>query len=341
MHNDLHLASSGAHDASRRRWLAHAMAMTAAAALSFATRANDRYPAKPIRLLVGFPPGGGADFVARQLAQHLGQALNASIVVENKPGANGVIAASEVARATADGLTLLLGVTASQTISPVLSQKVPYDPLRDFTPITNVGSTPLVLVVNPKLPVKNAKEFVAYVNASAEPVPYGSAGAGNITHMAAELFIQNTGLTKLRHIPYKGSSQVLTDLLGGHVAAYFDTLPSSLPYIQSGQLRALGVSSRERSPSAPDIPTLEESGITGYQTTTWFGLFAPPRLTPALTQTLNEAALKGLGQADARKALTARGIDVSLNSPERFRAEIESELERWRNLTSVAKISLD
>lgn len=326
----------------RRQWVRDTLALAASTVLPFsAWAASGKYPEKPIRLLVGFPPGGGADYVARQLAQHLGQTLNANIVVENKPGANGVIAASEVARAAADGYTLLLGVTASQTISPVLSQKVPYDPLRDFTPICNVGSTPLVLVVNPKLPVKNAKDFVAYVNSSREAVPYGSAGNGNITHMAAELFIQNTGLSNLRHIPYKGSSQVLTDLLGGHVAAYFDTLPSSMPYIQNGQLRALGVSSRERAPSAPDIPTLDEAGITGYNTTTWFGLFAPPKLNAQVVQTLNDATRKSFDSADARKSLTARGVEPILNLPDQFKSEIEAELGRWRAVTAAAKISLD
>ncbi len=326
----------------RPDWLSHPAALTAAATLApFAAFANERYPARPIRLLVGFPPGGGADFVARQVAQHLGQTLNTSVIVENKPGANGVIAASEVARAAADGYTLLLGVTASQTISPVLSQKVPYDPLRDFTPISNVGSTPLVLVVNPKLPVKTAREFVAYVNNSSESVPYGSAGTGNITHMAAELFIQNTGVTRLRHIPYKGSSQVLTDLLGGHVAAYFDTLPSALPYIQNGQLRALGVSSRERSASAPNIPTLDEAGIAGYNTTTWFGVFGPPQLSAPLVQTLNEALKKSLSAPEAHKLLTARGVEPILNSPERFRSDMEAELGRWRAVTAAAKITLD
>lgn len=321
----------------RRQWLACA----AGAALPIAAQANARYPDRPIRLIVGFPPGGGADFVARQVAQQLGKTLGGSVVVDNKPGANGVIAASEVVRAPADGYTLLLGVTASQTISPALLRKSPYDPLRDFTAISNVGSTPLVLVVNPKLPVTNAKEFVAYVNGSREPVPYGSAGTGNITHMAAELFIQTTGLTRLRHIPYKGSNQVLTDLLGGHVAAYFDTLPSSLPQIQSGHLRALGVTSRERSPSAPDIPTLDESGITGYDTTTWFGLFAPPQLSASLRQGLHDALVKSFDGAEARKTLTTRGVQPILNTPDAFQAELETELNRWRATAATAHITLD
>ena len=204
------------------------------------------YPERPIRLVVGFTPGGGADFVARQVAQALGPALGTTVVVDNKPGANGTIAAAEVARAPADGYTLLLGVTASQSISPALMPKLPYDPLRDFTAITQVGYTPLVLVVNPKMPVKTVGEFLRHVATSAEPVAYGSAGNGNITHLGAELFVQSTGATNLRHVPYKGSSQVITDLIGGHIGAYFDTLPSSLPFIQSGQLRALGVTSRER-----------------------------------------------------------------------------------------------
>jgi tripartite-type tricarboxylate transporter receptor subunit TctC len=299
------------------------------------------YPARPIRLIVGFPPGGGADFVARQVAQNLAQALDASVVVDNKPGANGTLAAADVARLPADGYTLLLGVSASQSISPVLGPKLPYDPLRDFTPITQVGYTPLVLVVNPRMPVKTVGEFVRYANSASEPLTYGSAGTGNITHMAAELFVQSTGTTGLRHIPYKGSSQVITDLLGGHIAAYFDTLPSSLPFIQSGQLRALGVSSDERSSAAPEIPTMREAGVADYHATTWFGVFAPAGLSAELTQRLHEAIRNGMGSAAARQTLSSRGVEPVLDAPAHFRAELEADIARWREVTRKAKLSLD
>ena len=299
------------------------------------------YPDRAIRLLVGFPPGGGADHVARQVAQHLSQATGVPVVVDNKPGANGTIAASEVARMPADGYTLLLGVSASHSISPVLMPKLPYDPLRDFTPITQVGYTPLVLVVNPTTPVKTVEEFVRYVNASSEPVMYGSAGTGNITHMAAELFVQASGATKLRHVPYKGSSQVITDLIGGHVGAYFDTLPSALPFIQSRQLRALAVTSRERAAAASDIPTLREAGMAGYEAITWFGVLAPAKLAPDVADRIQGALRDSMGTPEARQALRVRGIEPVLDTPAKFRAELEADIERWRTVTRKAGITLD
>ncbi|MNX86804.1 Tripartite tricarboxylate transporter family receptor [compost metagenome] len=299
------------------------------------------YPDRPIRLIVGFPPGGGADFVARQVAQRLGEALNASVVVDNKAGANGTIAAAEVARAAADGYTLLLGVTASQSISPALSSRLPYDPLRDFTPITQVGYTPLVLVVNPKLPAKTLEDFLRYAKASKTPVPYGSAGTGNITHMAAELFVQSSGVSNFQHIPYKGSSQVITDLIGGRVDAYFDTLPSSLPFIQSGQLQAIAVTSPARSDTARDIPTVQEAGVPGFQTTTWFGVLAPPKLDATLTSRLYEALKKGLDTPEARQALVTRGVEPVLDTPAQFSDELKTDLQRWRDVARKANIKLE
>ena len=300
-----------------------------------------QFPERPIRLVVGFPPGGGADFVARQVAQNLGQALGASVVVENRPGANGTIAATDVSRSAADGYTLLLGATASQSISPALMPKLPYDPLRDFTPITMVGSTPLVLVVNPKMPARTVSEFLAQVSAGEKPLTYGSAGTGNITHMTAELFVQSTGATRLQHIPYKGSSQVITDLLGGHVGAYFDTLPSSLPFIRNGQLRALAVTSGERAGAAPQIPTMQESGVAGFNATTWFGVLAPAKLSAELTSRIHEALRTSASTPEARQALKDRGVEPVFDTPAHFQAELEEDLARWREVTRKAKISLD
>jgi tripartite-type tricarboxylate transporter receptor subunit TctC len=299
------------------------------------------YPDRTIHLLVGFPAGGGADFVARQVAQSLGPALGTTVVVDNRPGANGTIAAAEVARASADGYTLLLGVTASQSISPVLTPKLSYDPMRDFTPITEVGYTPLVLVVNPTTPVKTVAEFLHYVNTSSVPITYGSAGSGNITHMAAELFAQSTGTTNLRHIPYKGSNQVITDLMGDHINAYFDTLPSSLPFIRGGQLRALGVTSKERAGAAPDIPTMQEAGVTNYEATAWYGLLAPSKLSPTVVDQIYEALRKSMGTPEARQAMTIRGVEPVLDNPKHFQSELEADLARWREVTRRANITLD
>jgi len=326
------------HRINRRQAVLGGLSCLAAASLPARAAA---YPERPVRLLIGFTPAGGADIVGRLVAQRLGQVLPGNIIVENKAGANGTIAAADVARSPADGYTLLLGVTASQSISPVLMSKPPYDPLRDFTPISLVGFTPLVLVVNPKLPVKSVGEFIAYAKASKEPVPYGSAGIGNITHMAAELFVQTTGATQLRHIPYKGSGQVITDLIGGQVQAYFDTLPSSLPFIQSGQLRALAVTGQSRSPAALEIPTMQEAGLAEYSPTTWFGVLAPPKLDSTIAQQIQTALQQGFSDADSRKGLTMRGVEPVLNSSAQFRADLEADLGRWREVTRKAGITLD
>lgn len=301
------------------------------------------YPEKPIRLVVGFPAGGGADYVARQVAKELGDAFGQAVVVDNKPGANGIIAASEVARATADGHTLLLGVTATQSINPNLYPKLPYDPVRDFTPVTEVGFTPLVLVINPKLPAKSVGEFIAYVKQHDGPVSYASAGNGNITHMAAELFVQSSGASQLSHVPYKGSSQAITDLLGGQVAAYFDTLPSSMPFIQSGQLRALGLTSATRSSALPQLPTIQESGVPGmssYEATAWFGLFGPAKMPAEVTRKLYEALRTAFNRPEARNAMAGRGIELVVDEPAHFGEMLREDVERWKRVTTNAGISL-
>ncbi|CAM4141882.1 Tripartite tricarboxylate transporter substrate binding protein [Bordetella tumbae] len=317
---------------------AASMILLTAAAPQTAEAAD--FPNKPIRLIVGFPPGGGADFVARQVAQQLGETLRTSVVVDNKPGANGTIAASEVARSAADGYTLLLGVTASQAISPALTPSLPYDAIKDFTPITQIGYTPLVLVVNPKLPVKSLADFLQYAKDSKKPIIYGSAGVGNITHLAAEMFLQSAGVTNFQHVPYKGSAQVITDLIGGRVDAYFDTLPSSLPYIQSGQVRALAVTSTERASNAPSIPTAQEAGVPGFHTTTWFGVFGPAKLSPQITEALYKAMRNGMGSKAATESMITRGVQPVLDRPDEFATELQADLKRWREVAGKANISL-
>ncbi|MET0542696.1 MAG: tripartite tricarboxylate transporter substrate binding protein [Variovorax sp.] len=314
----------------------------AVACLGFATTAQSAgYPEKPIRLVVGFPAGGGADYVARQVAKNLSELLGQGVLVENKPGANGIIAATDVARAPADGYTLLLGVTATQSINPALYSKLPYDPLRDFTPITEVGFTPLVLVVNPKLPVRTVPEFIAYVKQNEGSLSFASAGNGNITHMAAELFIQSTGIQKLQHVPYKGSSQAITDLMGGQVTAYFDTLPSSMPFITSGQLRALGVSGGERSAAVPQVPTIQEAGVAGYEATAWFGLFGPAKMPAEVTNKLYQALRTSFAGTEAKQQMASRGIELVVDEPAHFGQMLKEDVARWKNVTTKAGITLE
>jgi tripartite-type tricarboxylate transporter receptor subunit TctC len=322
---------------SRRRLLR--LWVLLAAALAFPLHAAETDG--PIRLLVGFPPGGGADFVARQVARYLTDELKQTVVVENKPGANGIIAATEAAHALPDGHTLLLGVTATQSINPNLYSKLPYDPINDFTPISNVGFTPLVLVVPPSMPVKSVPDFVNHVKQSSGPVYFASAGNGNITHMAAELFIQSTGTTKLSHIPYKGSSPAITDLLGGRVSAYFDTLPSSMPFIKSGQLRALGVTSAHRASALDKVPTIQEQGVPGYEATAWFGVFGPRGLKPEVTQRLYKALHHAFNQPQAREVMANQGLEVDINTPQQFGEMLKADVARWHNVTAQAHIKLD
>jgi tripartite-type tricarboxylate transporter receptor subunit TctC len=323
--------------------MAAAFRLCAALAIAASTFAahGAGYPDRAIRLVVGFPPGGGADYVARQVAKNLTQALGQNVVVENKPGANGIIATTFVAHAAPDGYTLLLGVTATQSINPNLYSTLPYDPVRDFTPVSNIGFTPLVLVVNPNLPVKNVPDFVQYVKAHKGPVYFASAGNGNITHMAAELFILSTGTSKLSHIPYKGSSPAITDMLGGRVSAYFDTLPSSMPFIRSGQLHALGVTSAQRATALPDLPTIQEQGVAGYEATAWFGVFGPASMDPAITNRLYEALHGSFDTPDARKLMENQGIEVVTDKPEHFNAMLKADVKRWHTVTTQAHIKLD
>ena len=315
-------------------------AALAIVACSFAAHGAG-YPDRPIRLLVGFPPGGGADYVARAVAKNLTQTLHQNVVVENKPGANGIIATTEVAHAPPDGYTLLLGVTATQSINPNLYSTLPYDPVRDFTPVSNIGFTPLVLVVNPKLPVKNVADFVQYVKDHQGPVYFASAGNGNITHMAAELFILSTGAKQLSHIPYKGSSPAISDLLASRVSAYFDTLPSSMPFIRSGQLHALGVTSAQRANALPDLPTIQEQGVAGYEATAWFGVFGPGTMSPAITQRLYEALHSAFDTPNARKLMENQGIEVVTDTPRHFDAMLKADVKRWHTVTTQAHIKLD
>jgi tripartite-type tricarboxylate transporter receptor subunit TctC len=322
-----------------KRHLLRLGALIASAACAWSAHAAESDG--PIRLLVGFPPGGGADFVARQVARYLTQEMGQSVVVENKPGANGIIAATEAAHAAPDGRTLLLGVTATQSINPNLYKKLPYDPVRDFTPIGNIGSTPLVLVVPPSLPVRSVPDFISYVKHHDGPVYFASAGKGNITHMAAELFILSEGIRNMTHVPYKGSSPAITDLMAGRVSAYFDTLPSSMPFIKSGQLHALGVTSAHRAQALDTVPTIQEQGAKDYEATAWFGLFGPAKLSPAVTQRIHQALVRAFAQPQAQQMMANQGLEVDIDTPQQFGAMLKADLARWHAVTTQAHITLD
>jgi len=321
----------------RRAGLRVALAGTAALLLGLPAFAADAWPSKPIKLEVGFTAGGAVDNVARQVGQALGPRLGQSLVVENRAGATGTLAADNVAKATPDGYTLLLGTQSTMLVAPALYPKLPFKPLEDLTPISLIASVPLVLVVNPAVPVHNVKELIALARAEKGELAYASSGQGGPQHVATELLDQMAGVHMV-HVPYKGESLAMNDVMGGQVKVMFGNLPTLLPAIQSGKLRAIAVSSLQRSEAAPDIPTIAESGLPGFEALTWFGLFAP-RGTPApvITRLYNEVHTS-LADATTRDRLRAQGLTVVGSDPEHFRQYMKTESVKWGKLVASAKI---
>ena len=297
------------------------------------------FPVRPVRVVVGYAPGGGVDDVARILSQPLGDALGQPVVIDNRPGANGLIASEAIARGTPDGYTLLM-VTSSHAINPFAYPKLPYDTLRDFQPVSEIASAALVMVVPVESPAKTVAEFVSYAKRRAGELHYASAGLGNITQLAAELFDSMTGI-KMGHVPYKGSGPALVDLLGGRVDVYFPPLPSALPHVKAGRLRALGVTGARRSAPAPDVPTMAEQGIAGYEAASWYGLVAPPGTPDAVVRRLHEAVRKALATPGVAEKLAAQGVDVIGSSPAEFDEKIRSDITKWRRVFKEADIRVE
>lgn len=306
--------------------------LTAAASLTTA----QSYPNKPIRYIVGFPPGGSTDLIARTAATKLSEQIGQQVVVENRPGAGGTIAAEIAARATPDGYTLMhAGMTMA--INPALRKNLPYVPLRDFAPVTLLSKLPNVLVVNNSFPAKNVAEFIAHAKANPGKVSYGSSGVGAVPHLSMELFKKLAGID-IVHVPYKGSAQVLTDLLGGQIPVMFDNLPANLPHIKAGRIRALGIPSAKRNPQLPDLPTFIESGVAGFEVTGWLGMFAPAATPRAVIATLNAHMVKALNAPDTQKRLAEHGAEASPTTPAEFGALLKSETVRWAQVIKDAGV---
>ena len=312
------------------------------ALLAFAnvTFAAQPYPTKPIRMLVGTAPGGPIDFSARLAAQKLSEALGQVVVVDNRTGASGTIATEQVARTTPDGYTLLMASAATQCITPHLYRKLAYDTLKDFTPISTVTGVSYVFVVNPSMPVKSVKEFIALAKARPGQLRFGSAGSGSVTHLAPELFRSMAGI-ELLHVPYKGAGPAMIDLLAGQLDFMFDSLLTSIPLVKAGRLRALAQTGAKRSGLLPELPTVADSGLPGYDSSTWFGLVGPARMPRDIVMKLNAALVHGLAQPDFRERLLNQGIDPIGNSPEEFAALIRSELPKWGKIVQIAGAKLD
>jgi len=327
-------------NSSRRAHLGAALALTLPAIAPSIARAQS-WPGRPIKLIVGFAPGGGTDIVSRILATKLSEILGQQVLVENRSGAAGTIAADLVAKSAADGYTLLAGHANSNAIAPNVMTKVPFDALNDFTPITYIGYTPNVLVIHPSIPAKSVEELVALAKSKPGVLTYASSGVGSTQHLAGALFNQISG-TQMTHIPYKGSGQAVVDLVAGQVNVNFDTLPPVLEHIRAGKLRALAISSSKRMPQLPDVPTFEEKGIRGFDVTNWYSLMGPKGLPREIVSKLDDAMKKALSYADVRSKLEPQGVLIGgAPTPEAFREFIRAENAKYAKLTRELNVRAD
>jgi tripartite-type tricarboxylate transporter receptor subunit TctC len=318
--------------------------LSLALALSPALSLAQGYPSKPVRLVVPFPAGGATDLLARSLAQRLGQSLGQAVVVENKSGGGGSLGSSEVAKAAPDGYTLLIATSSTHAIGPHLNPKLPYKttgPNSDFTPIAHVADATNVLLVPLDLPVKNVKELIAYAKARPGQLNYASSGNGTIVHLTTEAFKSQAGIF-VTHIPYRGTALAIPDLVSNKIQMLFDSIVSGMPHVKDGKLRALAVTGRARSSLAPELPTVAESGLPGFVSTTWFGIYAPRGLAGDITAKLNAEFNKAMQSADVRERFARLGADVApANTPSQFSALVQADSDRWAAIIRERKITLD
>jgi tripartite-type tricarboxylate transporter receptor subunit TctC len=302
------------------------------------------YPSKPIRLVVPFPAGGATDLLARSLAQRLGQGLGQTVVVENKAGAGGSLGSAEVAKAAPDGYTLLIATSSTHAIGPHLNPRLPYKttgPDSDFTPIAQLADASNVLLVPLTLPAATVTELIAYAKARPGQLNYASSGNGTIVHLTSEAFKSQAGVY-ITHIPYRGTALAIPDLMSNKVQILFDSIVSGMPQVKDGKLKALAVTGRTRSELAPELPTVAESGLPGFVSTTWFGIYAPKGLPAHITTRLNAEVNKALQSAEVRERLARLGADVAAaNTPAQFAAMVQADSERWAALIRKRKITLD
>jgi tripartite-type tricarboxylate transporter receptor subunit TctC len=297
-------------------------------------------PAGPIRIIVGFPPGGGTDALARIVGNKLTQMWGQQVIVENKAGVAGVLAADYVAAQPADGTTLLMAHINSHALAPSLQPKLKYDPINDFTPITLVGVTPNLLVCNPSQPAKTVPDIVALCKAKPGQIGFGSAGSGSAQHLALELFKQRAGVDAI-HVPYKGSAPVITDLIGGQIQYAFETMTAATPHVKGGRLMAIAQTRAKRAASYPDVPTMAELGYPGFEATTWYGLVGPGKLPAAMAQRMNEDVNKVLAMPDVQASLAQYGAEDGGGTAARFTDFIKSEIAQWRKVVKDGNVKSD
>lgn len=298
------------------------------------------FPSRPVKVIIPFPPGGPTDVLGRIVAQKLSERLGQSFVIDNKPGASGMIGADMVAKSQADGYTLLVNASL-HVINPSLYDKTRYDAIADFTPLSNLADVPLVLVVNAQTPVQTVKELIAWVKSSKTPVNFASSGNAAAPHLAGEAFKVATGIENMQHVPYKGSAPALTDLLGGQVQMMFDSLPSSQPFIKSGALKAIAVTTQKRSSALPSVPTIAESGIPGFNFSTWYGMWAPKSTPQPIVQKLSNEIAQITRLPEVRERFLALGAEPVGNTAEEFAAFTKSELNKWARVVKQSGARVD
>ena len=321
------------------KWVAWMLAFLTVAVAGPVT-GQGSFPSKPIKLIVPYPPGGGADIFARTLSQKLGENLGQSIVVDNKAGANGIIGTDMVAKSAPDGYTLVLGNIGPNAINQAIYPALPYDCVKDFAPVALTGYTAHILAVNTKVPVSNVAELIALAKAQPGKLTYASSGIGGSPHLAGELFKLMTG-TNMVHVPYKGASPGNTDLIAGQVDLTFNTLPPLLQFAKTGKIKALAVTGAKRASALPDVPTIEESGVKGYDVTTWYGVLAPAGTPPEVVARLNAEILKTLKTPEVYQKLQGQGFDVDTSTPEAFAALIRDEVDKWKKVAKEANVKAE
>ncbi len=326
----------------KRRHLSAAAALLACSLLAPVAPALAAYPEKPIRLVVPYPPGGATDVVGRVIAMGLSEELKQQVVVENRGGAGGNVGADGVARAEPDGYTLLMGAITSHSIMATLEKdRIPYKLMEDLTPVATIAAVPLVFVVNPKVPVQNLKELIAYAGANPGKLTYASSGAGAPQRMGAELFKRQANVDML-HVPYRGSGPAMTDLVGGQVQTMVETVPAALPFIKSGQLRALAVTMPDRISMLPDVPTAAEAGLPGFEVASMFGVLVPAKTPKPIVDQLNAALVNLLKRDDIKEKLLGQGAyTVDGASAEQARQRLQAEVDMWAKVIQDAKITVD
>ena len=310
------------------------------AALPYTSSAADAYPTKPVRFVVTFPPGGPTDTIVRLIGQRLTDLWGHPMILDNRGGAGGIVGTEIVARAAPDGYSFLVGTAGGMTINPALQPKLSYDPFRDFAPVGMLVNNPQILVAHPSIAAKNVKELVALAKSKPGQLNFASAGTGTATHLGLELLKLTTGMDAV-HVPYKGGAPAVTDLIAGQVQLLWVSIPSVLPHVKAGRLRAVAVSTSKRSASAPDIPTVAESGYPGFEYSNWNALFAPAKTSPTVVKQVNAAIVKILSETDVAQKLVAIGADPAPGTPEDLARYMRADSERWKKVIRTAGIKPD